>query len=436
MSPPILPLLGITFLVVLLLVLLRVGNFESATWAISRYVWFYKLTPNGRYLIYIGCVGMAFGGATLAVPVFIFLCTFFFLGVVALLINLMHSPRLELVGKAPDQGTAGHPLVIDMQVLNRGRRPAYDVDMDFAVLLPPGVHAAGGSAPRARLDAGEGYRAQRRIIAERRGLYPLPRLRAFSTFPFRILRSARTGAFAPGTVVVVPQYHRLESIELPMGRRYQPGGVSLTSEVGESPEYIGNREFRPGDRVKHIEHRAWARTGKLAVREYREEFYTRVALIMDTQLDRRWFAYRRRDLRTLEAGISLAASISEALARGEYLVDLFAAGPNLHIFRAGRHTAHFENILEILAGVGPCSTEPFDEITSELSEEIARTSSVVCVFLRWNEARHALVEMAVASGCAVKVLLVGEQDESAVPEEFNPRVVSVEDIEAGRLGVV
>lgn len=435
MTPPVMPLLMVTLLIVALLVLLRAGNYQSATWAISRYVWFYKLTPNGRYLIYIGCVGMAFGGATLAVPVYILLCTFFALGMVALLVNLIHSPRLEILGKPPEQGTAGHPLIIDVQVLNRGRRTAYDVDMDFPV-LPAGVHEGGGSEPYPRLAAGEGYRAQRRVIAEHRGLYRLPRLRAFSTFPFRILRSARTGSMPVGTVVVVPHYHPLNEVELPIGRRYQPGGVSLTSEIGESPEYLGNREFRPGDRVKHIEHRAWARTGKMAVREYREEFYTRVAIIMDTQLDQRWFFHRREDLRRLEAGISLAASVSDALARGEYLVDLFAAGPNLHIFRAGRHTAHLENILEILAGVGPCRHEPFDEITSDLSEEIARTSSVICIFLRWNEAREALVELAVSSGCAVKVLLIGEHDITSIPEEYHPRVITAEDIEQGRLNTV
>ena len=235
---------------------------------------------------------------------------------------------------------------------------------------------------------------------------------------------------------MLPNYHPLEHVELPVGRRYQPGGVSLTSDVGESPEYLGNREFRPGDRVKHIEHRAWARTGQLAVREYREEFYTRVAIILDTQLNRRLFRHRRADLRRFEAGVSLTAAISDALARGEYLVDLFAAGPNLHVFRAGRHTAHLENILEILAGVAPCSAEPFENITSELADEVARTSSVICVFLRWNEARRALVELAVSSGCAVTVLLVGDHDLAEIPAEFRPRVMSVNSIETGSVGSI
>jgi uncharacterized protein (DUF58 family) len=434
MNPPILPLLMVTLLITFLLVLLRLGNYQSATWAISRYVWFYKLTENGRYLIYIGCIAMAFGGASLGVPVYILLCIFFVLGASAWLVNLVHSPRLAIVGTPPATGTAGHALVIDVLVRNRGSRTAYDVDTEYPI-LPSGLHEQGGSAPCPRLPAGASFRSQRLVLPERRGVYRLPRLRAFSTFPFRIMRSARGGTLPANSLVVVPNFHSLDEVQLPIGRRYQPGGVSLTSEIGESPEYLGNREFRPGDRVKHIEHRAWARTGKLAVREYREEFYTRVAIILDTQIEQRLIG-RRKALRRLEAGISLTAAVSEALARGESLVDLFAAGPDLHIFRAGRHTAHLENILEILAGVSPCRNEPFIDITSELSEEIARTSSVVCVFLQWNEARRELVELATASGCAVKVLLVGDHDLSSIPEEFFPRAIAVEDIEQGRFSTV
>jgi uncharacterized protein (DUF58 family) len=134
----------------------------------------------------------------------------------------------------------------------------------------------------------------------------------------------------------------------------------------------------------------------------------------------------------------LAASVSEVLSRGEHLIDLFAAGPRLHIFRAGRHTAHLENVLEILAGIEPCRREPFLDIASELAEEIGRTSSVVCVFLRWNDARRQLVELATEAGCAVKVLLVTDDSSMPVdvPDHFQLRSCSVEDVETGTLGVL
>jgi hypothetical protein len=74
----------------------------------------------------------------------------------------------------------------------------------------------------------------------------------------------------------------------------------------------------------------------------------------------------------LEAAISLSASVADALSRGEYLIDLFAAGPELYVFRAGRHTAHFENILEIVACVEACRRNPFETIAPALADELTK----------------------------------------------------------------
>ena len=71
-------------------------------------------------------------------------------------------------------------------------------------------------------------------------------------------------------------------MDLDVGKRYQPGGIALTSHIGESPEYIGNRDYRPGDSLRRIDPRAWARLATPIVREYSEEYYCRIALVLDT----------------------------------------------------------------------------------------------------------------------------------------------------------
>jgi uncharacterized protein (DUF58 family) len=204
---------------------------------------------------------------------------------------------------------------------------------------------------------------------------------------------------------VLPSFHPILEIDLPHGRRYQPGGIALTSQVGESPEYIGNREYRPGDPQKRIDFRAWARLAEPVVREYHEEFYCRIALVLDTHVDR----LRRRPLTgfpELEAAVSLAATVADALARGEYIIDVFAAGPELYVFRAGRHTAHFENIMEILACVEECRSDPFEVIAPALADELGSLSTLVCVFLDWDRARESLVRAAIEAGCEAKVFVV------------------------------
>jgi len=173
--------------------------------------------------------------------------------------------------------------------------------------------------------------------------------------PFHLNRSG--SAALPGkSLLVLPAFHQLTSVDLPVGSKFQPGGIALTSNVGESPEYVGNREYVPGEPARRLDFRSWARLGKPVVREYQEEYYCRIALILDTYMPSdTWLTRNLKSLRqrylsksedpqpvnVLEAGISLTASIADALSRGEYLIDLFAAGPELYVFRAGRHTAHF-----------------------------------------------------------------------------------------------
>ena len=66
----------------------------------------------------------------------------------------------------------------------------------------------------------------------------------------------------------------------------------------------------------------------------------------------------------LEAAISLSASVADSLSQGEDIIDFFAAGPDLYVFRTGQRIGQFENLLELLACVEHCPifVEPLDKI--------------------------------------------------------------------------
>jgi uncharacterized protein (DUF58 family) len=237
----------------------------------------------------------------------------------------------------------------------------------------------------------------------------------FSTFPFNLYRTRvpRDRAKPPSTpLLVYPHFHPLTGIDVPVSARYQPGGIALSSNVSESPEFIGNRPYRAGDSPRHLDFRAWARLAQPVVREYQEEYYCRVALVLDTYVPGKHKA-PPAGFPDLEAAVSLTAAVADAMARGEYIIDIFAAGPTLHVFRAGRHTAHFDNVLEILSCVDACRTNPFEVVTPALTDELANISSVICVLLDWDASREALVRAATDCGCSVKVIVLREGPTSA-----------------------
>lgn len=213
-------------------------------------------------------------------------------------------------------------------------------------------------------------------------------------------------------VLVYPAFTRLTRLQIPASLRYQPGGIALASNLGELFEYIGNREYREGDNVRDIDWRATARLNLPIVREYREEYFLRVGVVMDTYAPDRVNgkllsvkALLAQD-ENFERAVSLAAAVSDYMARSDYIVDLFAAGPNLYHLTAERSLAFLDQILDILACVEASPDEPFATLEPEIAENLAQITTIVCIFLNWDETRRAFVERLRREGTSVRVLVV------------------------------
>ncbi len=412
----------------------------------------FKVTAPARYLGY-GLILASLGSVSVLIPVYQLFCGLLSLMLLAWIGGALLRPKVTITGQFPEQARCGQPVTGTFTVTNRSRWPVFDLALGLFD-LPSGLRQENRDCTVAELPGRASVTIPVTLQTIRRGLYPLPDIRAYSLFPFHLVRSGRSKQ-SLGSLVVLPEFHPLSGIDLPAGTRYQPGGIALTSNVGESPEYIGNREYVPGEPARRLDFRSWARLGKPVVREYKEEYYCRIALVLDTLVpqDIRWgfeflpdgrLALGRRNpddliAPNLEAAVSLAAAVAHALSNGEYLIDLFAAGPELYVFQSGRHTAHFEQVLEILACVGACREEPFNTVTPALTEELGRISSTVCVFLDWDRARSRLARAILEAGCDLKIVIVrdGPTTEPINRADFpDCRQLSIADIEAGTPGVL
>lgn len=407
---------------------------------VGLYLIMFKLTPAGRWL-YIGTIaGTPLALSSLLIPVHQLLSGLLALGAGAFVIGWCMRPRVTLRGHFPVKASAGRPVSGEFVLTNTGTLVARDVGVQY-FNLPKTIDSSRLEYLKGRIAPGESATFEVSLLPLRRGLHRLPVVRAYANFPFNIWRtgavldSESTQGFECSSLLVFPDFHPATDIDLPGGRRYQPGGIALTSDVGESPEYLGNREYRAGDSMRRIDFRAWARHGAPIVKEYHEEYFTRVGLILDT-----YTPTTKREPRTgfpeLEAAISLSAAIADTLTRGDYLIDLFAAGPELYVFRAGRHMAHFENVLEILADLDACRTNPFETVAPALADELASISTAICVFLGWDETRERLIRQITEAGCAVKLFIVTHEPPltfSGIGEGLadSVRVFSPEDIRDG-----
>jgi len=407
--------------------------------SISRWLWrvyTQRFTAGGRWFALATAIFVAYGGASLQVQGYVLAGYAAAIWWVAMAAMLLYRPRVAITARSSSRVCAGETIAVDVEIEQRaGRLRGADL-----VLVPHRLPMAVDSIPDDGLplpDLKRGERAQVRIglRCRRRGNYTLRGFRVETGFPFGLLRARRLFE-EEGPLLVYPKFTALGRLVLPTGRRYQPGGVALASQIGESFEYLGNREYRDGDNVRDIDWRATARvTGgqRPIVREWVEEYMLRVAVILDTHVATN-ASPQRRD--AFERAVSVAAAVSDYMARQDYLVDLFAAGPNLYHLTAGRSLAYLDQILDILACVEENPNEPFDVIEPQIGELMARISTVICVFLDWNDTRRAFVHRLVEQGVAVKVIVLRDGpctiDPKQDAEELdNVPVISKEDFERG-----
>jgi uncharacterized protein (DUF58 family) len=362
-----------------------------------------RLTDRGRFLLIaalsIGFVGVdtrrALGFVLFALaapPLIVGLATLF-----------RSRPDVRITGRLPSRLTARRRLELPIEVRASGAGEPGPVSLFWATphRAPLGLAVSPGEATLA-VEPGGAARVSLSFDPRRRGRYELPGLGVAGTDAFGLFRT-RARWLAGETVLVYPRYFTFGELPLPLGRRYQPGGIPLASEVGDSLEFIGTREYRPGDPLRKIHWRSWARRGEPVVREHQEEYFSRLALVLDTFLPRR---PRPRERERFEAAISVLASLTDHFSRSEEVVDILAAGPELHEVSAGRSLGYLDNVLDVLAGLEPSSGPPFESIGPALLERLERFTTVVAVMLEWDAPREAFLRQLRALGVATQVFLV------------------------------
>lgn len=381
--------------------------------AISRWLWRFftwRLTPPCRWFLILTMLWMTFGSNSLDLQIYVPFTYALGVWIVAVACVLLFRPRVTLHVRHVDRVQAGDILPIDIDV-TQNRRMTGAIQTLIPHKLPPSLDAVPEDGTRVPpLTRGQKTRIRTGVLCARRGLHAWQGFRVECDFPFGLIRAYR---IFPNrhTVLVYPTFTPLARLTLPLSLRYQPGGIVFASTTAESLEYIGNREYREGDNIRDIDWRATARLNLPIVREFREEYFLRAGVVLDTHVPPApygvWVRPRDRQAQedNFERAVSLAASVSDYMARHDYIVDLLGAGPDLHQLSAGRNLAYLDQILEILARIAPVGDEPFDTLEPQLAAYIAQITTLVCIFLDWNETRRAFVQRLAREGAGIKVII-------------------------------
>lgn len=366
-------------------------------------------------------------------------------------------PRLEASRALPRFGTAGEPILYRVLVRNAGAAVLRDITLGERLAAPfpsydefrLAVTPAGKPVSRfdrlmgwsrwsglvARRSAGSGKSAvlpdlppggsgdvTLSLLPPRRGVVRLETLSASRPDPLGLALSELRVA-SQASVIVLPKRYPVPRLTLPGGRKYQQGGVALASSVGESMEFSTLRDYKPGDPLRRIHWRSFARTGRLIVKENHDEYFVRHALVLDTFTGFGGEA-------VFEEAVSVTASFACTVLTQESLLDLLFVGAEAYQFTAGRGLGGAERMLEILAAVQPCADKPFEELSRSVALRYRLVSGCILVLVAWDDARRALVRQLRALGVPLQVFLVRDPSSAAALPEARD---GVRVLETGRI---
>jgi len=346
---------------------------------------------------------------------FVFWSILFAIGLVALLSTRLRRLRVSATRRAIGSVAAGARASYLVDLVNEGTKPVYSLHVREAY-LPVGARAVlkeGLVTCVASLAPGERRCVRIATTFTQRGIAVLEGIRVEKADALDI---TRYGTTTPGLarVLVHPRSYPIASIDFSRTKVHQPGGLPEAQAIGESLEFVGLRDYMPGDSPRHISWKAWARTGEPVVKQYQGEYYRRVAIILDTR------TRGRRDVKAFEGAVAVAASVVSYFERNEYIIDLFAAGDRVFYLQAGFGLGHMEQVLEMLATVESGTQARFPALDLPIRRLMGRLSGLVIVSVDWWAESQAFHQAIVHEVPEIKVITVRDGPCTCDPEDDIP----------------
>ena len=146
---------------------------------------------------------------------------------------------------------------------------------------------------------------------------------------------------------------------------------------GASVEFTEHRQYYPGDEIRHIDWRAFGKTGKYYIKEYEDETNLRCYLLVDGSGS---MAYSGSTLSKFDYARQLAAALGYLLLSQRDAVGLAAFDTQVRArFDASTNPQHFHRIASMLEDWRPGRETSLAGAIEELAPTLKRRSLIVLI---------------------------------------------------------
>jgi uncharacterized protein (DUF58 family) len=199
---------------------------------------------------------------------------------------------------------------------------------------------------------------------------------------------------------------------------------------GRGGDYFGSREYVPGMPVRRWDYSSWARLGQPVVRELADPQQPTAAIVVDTCLPLAAKPAADGVVAELEATLSLAAALSDALTAQGHQVVLLAVGGEMHDLSSAGPLHQHDMVLRRLAEAKAAPEDSLAALRTEL-QSMPLPEAMFVLLGDWNAARDGLCEDVLLRGCALRRIFVGERAAEKAKRTSGDVVTSIAEIEAG-----
>ena len=146
---------------------------------------------------------------------------------------------------------------------------------------------------------------------------------------------------------------------------------------GQSVEFAQHREYAPGDDLRHLDWKVWAKADRFYIKEYEEETNLRAQILLDV---RESMHYGDGPLNKYEYACAIAASLAYLLVRQQDSVGLMTFDQEILEHVPPRsHPEHLRNIYNIMGVGNPQKKTELEGIVDHFSEAYRRREMLILI---------------------------------------------------------